>query len=216
MSALDYQNSDDAKSEKRSRFRLKLFGPSREKVWRALAAEMGARYVEPKWWGGDRVTAEVGQWEIVLDWYHANKVTYTRMRAPYVNADGFRFHLFRKHFLSGVAEWLGFQDVRIGEAAFDDAFVVRGNDEAKLRALLARPRLRALLEAQPEVSLRVVDDEGFFRKKFPAGVDKLEFIVVGVIKDIDRLKLLYELFAETLQALCEMGSAYEDHPGVRL
>jgi hypothetical protein len=37
-----------------------------------------------------------------------------------------------------------------------------------------------------------------------------------VIKDIDRLKLLYELFAETLHTLCAMGSAYEDDPGVTL
>jgi len=216
MSTLDYQSGDNAKPEQRRRLRMKLFGPSRADVWRALAAEIRARYVEPNWWGRDRVVAEVGQWEIVLDTYHANKTNYTRMRAPYVNADGFRFHIFRKHLLSAVAEWLGFRDIRIGEPAFDDAFVVRGNNEAKLRELLANGRLRALLDAQPAVSLKVVDDEGIFRSKFPAGVDKLEFVVIGVINDIDRLKLLYDLFAETLQTLCVIGSAYEDDPGVQV
>jgi hypothetical protein len=40
--------------------------------------------------------------------------------------------------------------------------------------------------------------------------------VVGVIKDVDRLKRLYDLFSETLDELCRMGSANEKNPGVKL
>jgi hypothetical protein len=40
--------------------------------------------------------------------------------------------------------------------------------------------------------------------------------VVGVIKDIERLKLLYELFAETLEQLCRIGAAYEQTPDLTL
>jgi hypothetical protein len=40
--------------------------------------------------------------------------------------------------------------------------------------------------------------------------------VAGVVKDVDRLKLLYELFAETLNHLCHIGSAYEDDPKLAL
>jgi hypothetical protein len=47
-------------------------------------------------------------------------------------------------------------------------------------------------------------------------VDELYFRVVGVIKDVDRLRLLYELFSETLDELCRMGSAYENAPDVKL
>jgi hypothetical protein len=35
---------------------------------------------------------------------------------------------------------------------------------------------------------------------------------VGVIKDVDRLKSLFDLFAETLDTLCVIGSAYETPP----
>jgi hypothetical protein len=51
---------------------------------------------------------------------------------------------------------------------------------------------------------------------FPAGVDELKFQVAGVIKDLDRLKLLYELFAETLDELCRMGSALDKTPPVKI
>ena len=51
---------------------------------------------------------------------------------------------------------------------------------------------------------------------YSAGVDELYFAVPGVIKDPDRLKGLYELFAETLDRLCAIGSAYERDPHVTL
>jgi len=33
---------------------------------------------------------------------------------------------------------------------------------------------------------------------------------------VDRLKQLFDLFAETLDELCRLGSAYEKNPGVTL
>jgi hypothetical protein len=55
-----------------------------------------------------------------------------------------------------------------------------------------------------------------WRSRFPDGVDELYFQVVGVIKDVERLKLLYELFSETLDELCRMGSASQQAPPVKL
>jgi hypothetical protein len=74
-----------------------------------------------------------------------------------------------------------------------------------------------LISAQPAIWFSVKDDEGkLWGKDFPEGVDELYFQVVGVIKDIERLKLLYDLFAETLDELCCMGSAYQQTPPVNL
>jgi hypothetical protein len=39
---------------------------------------------------------------------------------------------------------------------------------------------------------------------------------VGIVKDVERLKLLYELFAETLDQLCRIGLANETTPNVSL
>ena len=40
--------------------------------------------------------------------------------------------------------------------------------------------------------------------------------IVGVIKDVERLKTLFDLFAAVLDQLCQLGSAYKRDPGVRL
>jgi hypothetical protein len=93
---------------------------------------------------------------------------------------------------------------------FDKAFVIKGTDEAKVRALLADPEVRRLFEAQPQVHIEVKDDRGWFSKRFPEGVDELCFTAIGVIRDIDQLKELFELFAAILHQLCHIGSAYAD------
>jgi hypothetical protein len=198
----------------------KLFGPSRADLWRQLSAEIGANYVEGGFWKGDKVQVTHGDWTITLDRHavHTGKVTivYTRLRAPYVNPDHFRFTIYRRGLFSDVAKWFGMQDVTVGYPEFDRDFVIKGTNDAKLRDLFANSRLRELIAAQPQIRFTVKDDEGYFGPKFPPGTDELSFMVTGVIKDTERLKQLFELFAETLDQLCRIGSAYEQVPTVKL
>jgi hypothetical protein len=197
-----------------------LFGPSQEEIWRQLCDEMQARYVDGGLWKGAKVQADHGQWTITLDTFTVSNgktsTTYTRLRAPYVNKDNFRFTIYRAGFFTELGKLLGMQDVEVGYPEFDEAFVIKGNDEMKLRALFANPRIRQLIERQPTIHLTVKDDEGWFGGTFPDGVDELCFCVLGVIKDLERLKLLFDLFAETLNHLCRIGSAYEDDPQLEL
>lgn len=201
-------------------FLRQLFGPSQEEIWRQLCSEIGAQYVEGGLWKGDKVQAHHGEWTVTLDTYTVSNgktiILYTRIRAPYVNKDGFRFTIHRKGIFSSLGKFLGMQDVEVGYPDFDEAFVIKGNDETNLRALFANPRIRQLIEMQPEIELTVKDDEGWFGTHFPDGVDELYFCVSGIIKDVDRLKSLYHLFAEILNHLCHMGSAYENDPQLEL
>src|SRR5271157_1179847 len=76
------------------------FGPSKDEVWRQLSQEIGAQFVEGGLLKGNRVQAHCGTWTVTLDAHtvstgHTN-VIYTRMRAPYVNPEGFRFTIYRK------------------------------------------------------------------------------------------------------------------------
>ncbi|MBP89430.1 MAG: DUF3137 domain-containing protein [Planctomycetaceae bacterium] len=148
-------------------FMRQLFGPSKEDVWQQLCDETGASLVEGSFWKGGKVQARVGEWAITLDIYtvpHGDKgsTTYTRIRAPYVNKDGFRFTIYRKGLFSGLGKLLGMQDIEVGHPQFDEDFIIKGNDEKKLRALFGNATLRQLLDLQPHVHLTVRDDEGWF------------------------------------------------------
>ncbi len=197
-----------------------LFGPSREEVWSELCRQMGAQYVAGGFWKGDKVVATIGQWPVTLDTYTTSSgqssTTYTRMRAPFVNKDGFHFNIYRRSVFSGLGKMLGMQDVQIGEPVFDEDFIIKANNEVTVRRFLDNPRLRSLFQAQPRISLEVRDDEGWFGTQFPQGVDAMYFSTVGVIKDLALLRGLYELFAEALNQLCHIGSAYENDPGLTL
>ncbi|MBI1853544.1 MAG: DUF3137 domain-containing protein [Planctomycetes bacterium] len=197
----------------------KLFGPSRDEVWRDLSRQIGAEFVDGRWWQRSRVEAHVGEWTVTLDVFVVStgksSHPFTRLRAPYVNRDGFRFEIYRKTIFSGLGKRFGMQDIEVGDSELDDAFIFKGNDEAKVRTLLQSAQIRQLLRAQPAVHFQVKDDEGWFGPQFPEGVDELHFQIHGIVKDVNRLKGMFDLFAETLHQLCVMGSAYEKDPGVR-
>jgi hypothetical protein len=201
-------------------FFRKIFGPSKEEVWQQLCTKIGAEFVEGGFWKGDKVVAKVKDWTVTLDIYTVSTgkshVTYTRIRAPYINADGFRFKIYRKNIFSDVGKFFGMQDIEVGYPEFDHDFIIKGNSESKVHSLFMDEKIRLLIQQQRSIYFEVKNDEGWFGKDFPEGVDELYFQVVGIIKDVNRLKALYDLFSETLNHLCHIGSAYENDPSVTI
>lgn len=199
-----------------SLMRRELFGPSREDIWQQLATDMRASFVDGGFWkGGAKVEASHAEWRITLESAMIGKVPATLMRAPFVNPDGFRFRVYRKQLFSELGKMLGMQDVEVGQPEFDRDFVIQGTDEAKLRRLFGHARIRDLIAAQPDIHFTVEEAPGIwsrdlFAKVPPADVNTLSFLTGGVIQDKERLRLLFDLFAETLDELCRMGSAYTD------
>lgn len=183
----------------------KLFGPSKEEIWRQLSAEIGAQYVEGGFWRGDKVQVAHGDWVVTLDTYVVSTgkstIPYTRISVPFVNPGGFRFTIYRRGFFSEIAKWLGMQDVEVGHPDFDRDFIIKGTSTEKLRLLCANAKIRTLIQSQPEIHFTVEKGGGLFQGKARSDVDELQFVVVGIIKDVARLKQLYELFAETLDEL---------------
>jgi hypothetical protein len=133
-----------------------------------------------------------------------------------VNPDGYRFKIVRRSVLSDLGKLLRMLDIAVGDPEFDEAFIIKGNDEGKVCGLFANPKIRQMILAQPKIRLEVKDSEGWFGPNFPEGVDKLHFQVLGVIKDVARLKALFELFAAVLDQLCRIGSAHKEEAGVIL
>lgn len=197
-----------------------VFGPSKKEVWRELSDAIGADYIEGGFFGNNMVLVHVKDWTITLDTYTVSSgkssVTYTRMRAPYVNRDGLQFKIYKAGLFSDLGKFFGMQDIETGFSEFDSEYIIKGNDEEKIRQLFSNTSIQSLITLQPRFCLQVKDDEGWFAKGFPEGVDELYFSVAGVIKDIDLLKALFDLFAEVLDYMCEIGSAYESNPNVSM
>lgn len=198
-----------------------LFGPPKEKIWRDLCAEIGADFIDGGFWKGDKVRLLVADaWTITLDVFSVQqgktRKKYTRLRVPFVTLDDFRFLIYRKGLFSGLGKMLGIQDVEVGDPEFDEAFIIKGNHEAKVRALFANESIRDLLREQPEVWFELKDNEGRFWNTLPESVDELHFEVEGVLKDVEQLKGLFDLMTEVLHELYLQGTVSRLDAGVEL
>ena len=190
-----------------------LFGPSRKEIWQQLSREVGGHFHEGDFFRGSAVQARTDDWIITLDTYTVStgksSHTFTRLRAPYFNPEGFRFEIYRAGIFSELGKGLGMQDIEVGHPRFDRDFVIKGNAPRRVRRLFDNRKIRRLIDVQPRIRLSVKGHEGLF-SKFPDGVDELHYQSTGVIKDLAQLQTLFDLFAEVLQQVCHEGKAYED------
>lgn len=202
-------------------FLRKVFGASKSEIWQQVADKVGAEYIDKGFWHHDTIRFEHDQWEILLDTYNQptgnnSAVTYTRMRAPFVNKDGLRFSITNSNIFSWVGKAFGAQDIEIGDRYFDEHFIIKGNNEYQIRRLLNDRKLTALIQRQPNIHFKVDSNRGLFGKKFPSDVDQLYFQRMGIMKNADELKELFDLFSLTLERLVQIDSAYESDPGITL
>ncbi len=120
---------------------MSWFGPNKDEVWRQLSQEIGAEFVEGGLRKGNKVQAHVGTWTITFDILHRDHAALTRHvhpdACPLVNAEGFRFTIYRKGIFSDLGKLLGMQDIEVGDPEFDEAFIIKGTDEYKVRDLFA-------------------------------------------------------------------------------
>jgi hypothetical protein len=209
----------------------RIFGPSQEEIWQQLCDEIpNAEFIKGGFWqGSNKVVVTFKRWKIILDTYttshttsggygstYSTSTTYTRMRAAYVSNDGLWFKINRRGWFSELGKLFGGQDIQVGDPEFESNFIIQGNDETKVRQLFTNARIRDLILQQQSIVFEIKDNESFFGQRFPSDVDELYFEVTGTIEDVERLKSLFDLFAQTLKQLCRIGSAYEIDPNVEL
>ena len=197
-----------------------IFGPSRDEIWSQIAEDIGGEFIDAGFWGKDVLRYRHGEWEILLDTFTVStgksSTTYTRMRAPFINQDGLRFKIYREGFFSSIGKFFRMQDIEIGDAFFDDEFIIKGNDVSKIKLMLDDDGLKELIEEVPRIHFEIRDNEGWFGGKYPEDADVLYFQCVGVLKETAHLKALFNLFSATLTRLVQIDSAYEDDPGITL
>jgi hypothetical protein len=214
----DYMKwSDDVPSERQ----VSRVVPEAPEAWKRLCDEIGAELIleDPHSGGRGRhkykVAAQAKKWIITLDLFmggteivngtgvlHSSWIC-TRITAPFVNEDGFWFTIYRRRALRKLSNK---EDIEAGYPELDRNFIIKSNSVHKVRALLANPKIRELIQAQPYIDL----------KSSGRRHDVLHFQESNLIDDVQRLKSLFELFGEALNQLCHIGSASEEAPNVEV
>jgi len=194
----------------------KNFKHHEDEMWDRLSQELGGEFVDRKGWRFDKIKINEGEWTITIDLHtHAgykSQALFTRIRVPFVNEEGLHFKIFRQGMLDTLGAKLGVQDIQIGIEEFDKAFMIQGDDEAKVKELLSDPELRADILTEPKIHLTLRDSGDWFSEEFPDGIDELALEIENEVTDKQRLKKLYDIVARTLHHLCHNDGAYEPQP----
>jgi hypothetical protein len=194
----------------------RLLGPSEAEIWTEFSRKLGGRYEKKGLFRSGRAVLPHHEWQITIDEFTVHVfpilMIFIRLRASYVNLDGFRFRIYRKSGFSALGRLFGVQDLEISDPSFDRRFVVQGTAPAQVRRLLTNQRIKDLMECQRDIQLEVKRRRGWFRRRFPRSVDELYLRSAGSMSDVYHVHQLFKLFCAVLDELCIMGSASATKP----
>jgi hypothetical protein len=77
-----------------------------------------------------------------------NKVTYSFFELEVSNPEGLEFYLRKENLLSNIGQMVGIQDVEVGDAKFDNEFIVKTTDKLRLQNILNEELRNSLVERQ--------------------------------------------------------------------
>lgn len=194
--------------------KLDPFGKYKREIWQQLADELKGDFIKGNMIRPDRLEIYYGNWMLTLDTHTGdNSSPGTRLRVPFVNRDDFIFKIFKEQVGHRISKALGMQDIIVGVPEFDQDFIIQGSDQQKLQMMFSNPHIRKLLRTQPKIILELRREAPLFDKpQFPKDVNEVSCRIEGIVKDLDQLRNLFDLFAHTLDHLCAIGTAYEDDP----
>ena len=177
-------------------------------IWQELAEETGGKFIEGHSWHSDRTEVEYNNWKIIFDnftlWSGKYHTEMTRVIAPIISTNDFKFEIYRNGFIRKIEKLFGAQDVEIGNIEFDKAFVIKSNNEFKIKTFLRNKKIRNLIELEKEVNIQICDQKGIWEEKLPQNELELSFFWDEEIKDIEKLKSILNLFIEMLNELYQM------------
>lgn len=183
---------------------------SRVNIWEEFAKKSDGIFIEGNSWVSDKTEFEHNNFKIIFDnftiWSGKYSTETTRIIVPFISNDNFRFEIYRTGFVRAIEKLFGAQDVTIGRRDFDKEFIIKTNNEFKVKSFLQNQKIRDLITSQKEVNIEISDQKGIWEEKLPEKNLELSFYANDEIKDIERLKLLLHLFKEMTDTLFKMKS----------
>ena len=193
------------------------YGPLKDENWSRIGKLAGDKHLDDRFWETvDLLKYQHEGWEMLLDTFtlrHGERdVVGTRVQVPFSNPQGLSFKIYRESILSSVGKLFKMQDIEIGDSAFDSKFIIKGNDEGKIKLLLDDAVLKNLMYQQPDILFEVQFEKVFKFKK----VCMLYFQCEGIIRAMSQLETLFQMFAVTLTRMEQLELTSRNDPSEEL
>jgi hypothetical protein len=132
--------------------------------------------------------------------YRRRRVAYTAIGVQCRNSQGFALNVWEQGIFSEIGKMFGMQDIITNDVAFDEAFVVKSNNELLARTLLVpalRHQLIELSKGRSGFSFEVKDDRVYYEE------------AIVLIKEENM-----QWFRRVLDVLCYVADGVEMASGV--
>lgn len=178
-------------------------------ILKRFSIEMQGNFIQRTYWESDKVELKYNSRPIELDNYTEYRTSgnqnfqqnYTRVITPIFNTNNFKFQIYPETILSFISKIFGAQDIIIGDKEFDNTFILKTNDEFKLKAFLSNKNIRKYIHCIKGANLRISDQKGIWGVNLPETEFELSLFVEGLIVEVETLKLIHILFVEMIDQL---------------
>lgn len=135
---------------------------SRKQAWSNLAAQTGLTFEGVGLFSQARVTGTYRGRNLVLETFTTggkNSKKCTRIIASVNNTASIRLRLTGEGILAKIGKKFGGQDIQTGNTEIDKRFLIKGEPEREIQALLTSSEVRQKLLSVPVLSLEVMEGE---------------------------------------------------------
>ena len=129
-----------------------------------------------------------------------------RFWIPFRRRDDFEFHLYPENTFLRVVKWLGLQDLQLDLPELDRAYMMQGNDPAKLRSLMRFGEVKEGLLQQQGLSIEVERPHDW-AAPLPRNVRRLSLQLNAKRPTLEQLLALHRLTCQLIDGLEDIGSA---------
>lgn len=187
-----------------------FFISSKKEIWAQFASEIGANYHDGGFLNKDYFSYQYKNWNFDLHTYTQSNgqysSTYTRLRVPFITKENLQLNIYEEGFFSTFGKLFNMQDIQIHDTEFDKRFIIKGNNELKIRQLLNDTKLKQAFLTLKEANVKIDNGRSFLRDRYPENVNALVFECSGIINQLDNLHKLFTLFKLMLDGLVRIRS----------
>ena len=184
-------------------------------AWKLFSDELGGEYLESKHFKMPRVVLPYKNFNICLDTYVVSTgqstITYTRMRAVFINKEEFAFKTYKEGFFAKIGKALGMPDIEIGDVQVDNKLIIKGDNEYLIKDLLSKEDIKNNLISIKKINLNV-EKKSFEDNSHMYRESVLNQTITGVVKDVELLKSWYQLLASVLDGMIELNITEDTAP----
>jgi len=204
------QESSKKNMKKIKKFLESMFGPFLSTVWKEIAEELNASFIEGGIFSYCKIIFKHKIWDINLTLGSKKRgkhsVTTTKFSVVYKENINFNLRLYEEDFLSPVGKFFGMQDLEIGDSFFDAKYIIKSNNLELVKAFFANEEIKKILHSKTNFDFKI-KDQSSWNSSTLIGFKIIEFEIEGVMKSRRDIKMLFMFFTLVLDRLEHLGVA---------